>query len=88
MSGSVIHLLASAAEEGRPPMRVGFLLLPDFALMSYASAVEPLRAANRLAGRELYAWRHVSLDGETATASNVMCRRRASGRSATSTARC
>jgi transcriptional regulator GlxA family with amidase domain len=70
MSGSVIHLLASAAEEGRPPMRVGFLLLPDFALMSYASAVEPLRAANRLAGRELYAWRHVSLDGETATASN------------------
>jgi len=51
-------------------MRVGFLLLPDFALMSYASAVEPLRAANRLAGQELYAWRHISLDGKAATASN------------------
>ena len=54
----------------RPATRVGFLLLPDFALMSYASAVEPLRAANRLAGRDLYAWRHISLDGEAATASN------------------
>lgn len=32
----------------------GFVLLPNFALMSYASASEPLRAANLLAGRELY----------------------------------
>src|SRR3546814_21093466 len=38
--------------------------------MSYASAMEPLRAANRLAGRELYAWRHVSLDGAAVHASN------------------
>jgi transcriptional regulator GlxA family with amidase domain len=51
-------------------MRVGFLLLPDFSLMSYASAAEPLRAANRLGGRSLYAWEHISLDGEAATASN------------------
>ncbi|MCB1380795.1 MAG: GlxA family transcriptional regulator [Alphaproteobacteria bacterium] len=28
--------------------------------MSYASAVEPLRAANLLAGRELYRWLHIS----------------------------
>ena len=33
------------------PIRVGFLLVPQFALMSYASSVEPLRAANRLSGR-------------------------------------
>jgi transcriptional regulator GlxA family with amidase domain len=32
----------------------GFLLLPGFALMSFAAAVEPLRAANALAGRTLY----------------------------------
>jgi transcriptional regulator GlxA family with amidase domain len=51
-------------------MQIGFLLLADFSLMSYASAVEPLRAANRLAGRELYGWRHISVDGDAATASN------------------
>lgn len=60
----------SAKNQARSLMRVGFLLLPDFALMSYASAAEPLRAANRLAGRELYTWRNISLHGETATASN------------------
>ena len=32
--------------------RYGFLLLPDYALMSTASAVEPLRAANLLGGRD------------------------------------
>jgi transcriptional regulator GlxA family with amidase domain len=35
---------------GAEPQTVGFLLLPDFALLSYASAIEPLRAANRLSG--------------------------------------
>jgi transcriptional regulator GlxA family with amidase domain len=38
----------------RPIRSVGFLLIPDFALISYASVVEPLRAANQLAGRTLY----------------------------------
>ncbi len=36
------------------PFRVGFLLVDGFALMSYSAAVEPLRAANLLAGRTLY----------------------------------
>ncbi|MEO1749207.1 MAG: GlxA family transcriptional regulator, partial [Pseudomonadota bacterium] len=34
--------------------RIGLLLLPDFAMMSYAALVEPMRAANILADRELY----------------------------------
>lgn len=34
--------------------RVGILPLPGFALMSYASTTEPLRAANLLSGRTLY----------------------------------
>jgi transcriptional regulator GlxA family with amidase domain len=38
-------------------------LLPNFALMSFASATEPLRAANLLASRPLYAVRHLSLGG-------------------------
>ena len=52
------------------PERVGFLLIPGFALMSYASAIEPLRAANQLAGRELYDWRHVSTGEAEIAASN------------------
>lgn len=49
---------------------VGFLLIPDFALLAYASAIEPLRAANRLSGQSLYRWSHVSIDGAPAPASN------------------
>lgn len=41
----------------------GFFLYPEFAMMSFTSAVEPLRAANRLSGRRLYDWKIVSLDG-------------------------
>ncbi|RFC63796.1 GlxA family transcriptional regulator [Fulvimarina endophytica] len=37
--------------------------------MSYASAIEPFRAANVLSGRELYAWRHVALETPMAEAS-------------------
>ncbi|MGI6245416.1 MAG: GlxA family transcriptional regulator [Pseudochelatococcus sp.] len=39
---------------GRLTQPMGFILLPGFALMSYASATEPLRAANLLAGGVLY----------------------------------
>lgn len=53
-----------------PAQRVGFLLLPGFSLMSYASAVEPLRAANLLSGRPLYQWVNVALDGTEAVASS------------------
>ena len=42
------------------PQTVGLLLIPGFALMSYASVVEPLRAANLLAGQELYRWVHIT----------------------------
>jgi len=43
--------------------RVAFLLTPDYALMSLAAAVEPLRAANHLAGRKLYDYRFFSSEG-------------------------
>jgi transcriptional regulator GlxA family with amidase domain len=39
---------------------IGFLLIPGFALMSYASAIEPLRAANLFAGKSLYRWVHIA----------------------------
>jgi transcriptional regulator GlxA family with amidase domain len=52
------------------PRHFGFLLVPDFALLAYASAIEPLRAANRLSGKTLYRWSHVSVDGAAVAASN------------------
>ncbi len=51
------------------PETVCFLMISGFALMSYASAVEPLRAANRLSGRTLYRWHHATPDGRPALSS-------------------
>ena len=53
-----------------PPRTVGFLLVPGFALMSYAAAIEPLRAANLLSGQELYRWWHAAPGGKPVMASN------------------
>jgi transcriptional regulator GlxA family with amidase domain len=58
------------APHSAPAQALGFLLIPDFSLMSYASAMEPFRSANRMAGRPLYSWRHVSIDGRPVVASN------------------
>lgn len=52
------------------PRTFGFLLVPLFPMMGFAAATEPLRAANRLSGRQLYAWRVVSADGRPVTASS------------------
>jgi transcriptional regulator GlxA family with amidase domain len=49
--------------------RIGFLLLPGYALMSFASAVEPLRAANLLAGKPLFDLRFFGTETEMAEAS-------------------
>jgi len=57
--------------------RIGFILLPNFALMSYAAAIEPLRAANLLAGLPIYEAIPYSLDGEPVRSSvgvSVECR--------------
>ena len=45
------------------PERIGFLIVPRFSMMAFFSAVEPLRIANRLSGRELYSWHIFSSDG-------------------------
>lgn len=51
-------------------LRVGFLLIEGYALMSYASAVEPLRAANLLSGEKLYEWLHVAPYGDRVASSS------------------
>lgn len=58
-------------DEQNNVQEVGFILIPGFALMCYASAVEPLRAANMLAGRDIYKVRVFSPQGAgPVTASN------------------
>ncbi len=51
-----------------------FFLVPDFTLVAFATAVDPLRLANRMLGYEAYKWRLASKDGLSVRASNgVAC---------------
>jgi transcriptional regulator GlxA family with amidase domain len=50
--------------------RYAFLTLPNYSLIAVANALEVLRMANRVAGRDLYEWCIVTLDGRPATASS------------------
>ena len=52
------------------PLQIDFLLIKDFSMMAFTSAIEPLRLANRVAEKELYRWRIISLDGNSVEASN------------------
>ncbi len=52
------------------PVRVAFFLIPQFSMMAFAAAIEPLRSANRAAGKSLFEWSLVSADGLPVTASN------------------
>jgi len=58
------------AAPSKLPQQIGFLLLPNFTLISFASAVEALRLANRTSGRALYGWTLITRDGQPVRASN------------------
>ncbi|MEO9337956.1 GlxA family transcriptional regulator [Mesorhizobium sp. SB112] len=47
-----------------------FFLIPDFTMVAFATALEPLRIANRMIGYEAYKWRLASIDGKPVRASN------------------
>ncbi|MFJ4048963.1 MULTISPECIES: choline metabolism transcriptional regulator GbdR [Pseudomonas] len=49
---------------------VGFLLLDNFTLIALSCAIEPLRMANQLSGRELYSWHTLTVDGGQVWASD------------------
>lgn len=55
-----------------PPRRIGFFLAPRFSMMAFSSALEPLRVANLIGGREHYRWQVFSRDGMPVAASNGM----------------
>ena len=46
-----------------------FVLLKDFTMLCFSAAVESLRIANRMSGRELYSWTLMSETGEPVTCS-------------------
>ncbi|MGB7285406.1 MAG: GlxA family transcriptional regulator [Salaquimonas sp.] len=50
---------------------IGFLLIDGFALMSYAAASEPFRAANVIAGKILYNVHNISVFGGSASSSGA-----------------
>jgi len=54
------------------PQQVDLLLFDAFSGHCLANTVEPMRAANTLAGRRIYGWRFLTLDGDTATSSAGM----------------
>jgi transcriptional regulator GlxA family with amidase domain len=53
-----------------PPRHYALLLCPSFSNLCLAHAVEPLRAANQIAGQTLYRWSRVSVDGGSVLSSS------------------
>ena len=42
------------------PLRLGFLMFPGFPMACLTSAIEPLRAANEITGRQEFVWKLVA----------------------------
>ena len=51
----------------------GFFLVPNFTLLAYSSAIEPLRMANKLSNAELYKWHAISVDAKPVISSSGVC---------------
>ena len=54
-------------------IKVGFLLVPNFSMIAFSAALEPLRVANRVSGEALFDWVIASPNDESVTASNGVC---------------
>ena len=52
------------------PTRYGFLLLGNYSMIAFSSAIEVLRMANRLKRETIYEWPTYTLTGDAVTASN------------------
>ncbi len=53
-------------EPSTEPLKIAVLVLPDSNTLSFAAAVDPMRAANRQAGRTLFDWHYVTATGAPA----------------------
>lgn len=71
MGGSADGVVPVGGIRPRPVTRTtAYLLIDGFSMMAFMAATEPLRIANRLAGRTLYRWQLLSEQGGPVTASN------------------
>jgi len=71
VSGRLFLLEEAGVSEGGVNKRsIVFFLVPNFTMIAFATALEPLRSANRMLGYEGYRWRLASLDGKPVRASN------------------
>lgn len=52
------------------PQHLYFMLVPQFSMIAFTMAIEPIRIANRMLGRPFYKWELLSTDGKPVTASN------------------
>jgi transcriptional regulator GlxA family with amidase domain len=60
----------SEEDTGVKPDHFGFLLVHNYSMIAFTSAIEPLRMANRAAQKPLYTWSIYTLDGRAVKASN------------------
>ena len=58
--------------EGDKTQTIGFLLVPNFSMIAFTAAIEPLRTANRLANKKLYDWTIIGTDNASILASNEL----------------
>lgn len=56
--------------ESTTKQSIVFYLVPNFSMIAFSTAIEPLRLANRILGHPSYTWHLTSYDGEPVTASN------------------
>lgn len=64
--------MRSWTKDNAAAQQTDVLLFDAFSAHCLANTVEPLRAANTFAGRQVYAWRFLTLDGEPAVSSSGM----------------
>ena len=65
---SIVDLMSAGNQSDT--FRIGFFLLPNFSMMAFASAIEPLRSANRLTEQNLFDWVIASENEQYTMASN------------------
>ena len=59
----IFDQLEGTIEAPAKPRRFVFVLLEEFTMLCFSAAVESLRIANRMSGKELYKWVLISEDG-------------------------
>lgn len=64
------EIVVEVADDGTRPRRFVFVLLDQFTMLCFACAIEPLRIANRVSGKNLYGWITAGEGGEKVACSN------------------